>query len=419
MINYKVDFSKSNGYTFFCIILIERHLDLPTPQKISFWWNYGSLLGLFLGVQILSGIFLACNYVTSFESVDLIMRDIWMGWVIRLIHAKGASIFFLFLYLHLCRGIYYFNYLRNQNTWLVGVVILIIRMATAFLGYVLPWGNMSYWGATVITNLVSVIPIIGDSVVQWLWGGFAVKFFTLTRFFAFHYVCPFIIAFFIVVHVLFLHVKGSRNPLGLLSNNDKIVFLPYFGVKDLLGFIISFILLFVLVLIYPYFFMDCDKFIEANALVTPIHIQPEWYFLPAYAVLRSIPKKLGGVIGLLFFYAILFFIPFLNEKYKNFWKIIFFLLLGLFFVRHSNIVVVGFIFFVLFAVNDSYEGILLYYFNKCLFWVWIAIIFCLLWIGAKPVEDPYIWIGELNTILYFLFYFLWEKKNWCILSKAR
>nr|YP_009995504.1 cytochrome b [Ochthebius uniformis]QNP09959.1 cytochrome b [Ochthebius uniformis] len=346
-------------------------IDLPSPSNISAWWNFGSLLGLCLGIQIITGLFLAMHYTAdinmAFNSVIHICRDVNFGWLIRTLHANGASLFFICIYLHIGRGIYYGSY-NLKMTWIMGVIILFIVMATAFLGYVLPWGQMSFWGATVITNLLSAIPYLGMNIVQWLWGGFAVDNATLTRFFTLHFIMPFIIIALVMIHLLFLHQTGSNNPLGTNSNIDKIPFHPYFSYKDLFGFIILLTFLMILTLINPYMLGDPDNFIPANPLVTPIHIQPEWYFLFAYAILRSIPNKLGGVIALIMSIAILIFIPFMNNK-----KI---------------------------QSNSFYP------LNKILFWNLTTVIILLTWIGARPVEDPYIIIGQLLTIIYFLIYML-------------
>nr|YP_010491824.1 cytochrome b [Tolmerinus auronotatus]UWM92597.1 cytochrome b [Tolmerinus auronotatus] len=344
-------------------------IDLPSPSNISSWWNFGSLLGLCLSIQILTGIFLAMHYTANvdlaFNSVTHICRDVNYGWLLRTIHANGASFFFICLYSHIGRGIYYSSYYLTA-TWIIGVLILFIVMATAFLGYVLPWGQMSFWGATVITNLVSAIPYLGTSIVQWLWGGFAVDNATLTRFFTLHFLLPFIIIAFVMIHLLFLHQTGSNNPLGTNSNIDKIPFHPYFSFKDIFGFIVMTLLLIILSLTNPYLLGDPDNFTPANPLVTPIHIQPEWYFLFAYAILRSIPNKLGGVIALVMSIAILLIMPFINKK--------------------------------------KMQSTQFYPINKILFWSLLSTVILLTWIGARPVEDPYILMGQILTILYFLYY---------------
>nr|YP_010876302.1 cytochrome b [Bruchus pisorum]WHE17353.1 cytochrome b [Bruchus pisorum] len=346
-------------------------IDLPTPSNITTLWNFGSLLGLCLGIQIITGLFLAMHYCPNvdmaFNSVAHICRDVNYGWLIRTLHANGASFFFICLYIHIGRGLYYSSYYLLE-TWMIGVTIFFIVMATAFLGYVLPWGQMSFWGATVITNLLSAIPYLGTSIVQWIWGGFAVDNATLTRFFTFHFLFPFIVAALVIIHLLFLHQTGSNNPLGTKSNIDKIPFHPYFTFKDIVGMLIMTFMLVFLTLNTPYLLGDPDNFIPANPLVTPIHIQPEWYFLFAYAILRSIPNKLGGVIALVMSIAILYLMPFMNKK--------------------------------------KFMSTQFYPINKMLFWTMFTIIMLLTWIGARPVEDPYILTGQILTILYFMYYII-------------
>nr|YP_009049155.1 cytochrome b [Tribolium audax]AIE43748.1 cytochrome b [Tribolium audax] len=356
-------------------------MDLPSPSNITTLWNFGSLLGLCLMIQIMTGIFLAMHYCPNvemaFNSVAHICRDVNNGWLIRTLHANGASFFFICIYAHIGRGMYYSSY-NLIHTWMIGVTILFIIMATAFLGYVLPWGQMSFWGATVITNLLSAIPYLGTSIVQWIWGGFAVDNATLTRFFSFHFLFPFIVSAMVMIHLLFLHQTGSNNPLGLNSNIDKIPFHPYFSMKDIAGYLITLLILTNLTLLNPYMLGDPDNFIPANPLVTPVHIQPEWYFLFAYAILRSIPNKLGGVIALVMSIAILYILPFTNKKK--------------------------------FASNQFYP------FNKTLFWMMVTLILLLTWIGARPVENPYIITGQILTVSYFIYfilnpltYKLWDK----------
>nr|AOY40018.1 cytochrome b [Scolytinae sp. BMNH 1040265]AOY40278.1 cytochrome b [Curculionoidea sp. 2 KM-2015] len=346
-------------------------INLPTPSNISSMWNFGSLLGLCLMIQIITGLFLAMHYCPNielaFNSVAHICRNVNYGWLIRTLHANGASFFFICLYIHIGRGIYYSSYFLVE-TWMSGVTIFFLVMATAFLGYVLPWGQMSFWGATVITNLVSAIPYLGNFIVQWIWGGFAVDNATLTRFFALHFILPFIVSALVLIHLLFLHQSGSNNPLGLNSNIDKIPFHPFFSFKDLVGAIIMLSALIILTLKNPYLLSDPDNFIPANPLVTPAHIQPEWYFLFAYAILRSIPNKLGGVIALVMSISILYIMPFSNKKYLQ--------------------------------SNQFYP------LNKILFWTLIAVILLLTWIGARPVETPYIVLGQILTVMYFSFYII-------------
>nr|AXS66259.1 cytochrome b [Cucujoidea sp. 5 KM-2017] len=347
-------------------------IDLPSPSNISLLWNFGSLLGICLMIQIITGLFLAMHYCPNidlaFNSVSHICRDVNFGWLIRILHANGASFFFITIYIHIGRGIYYSSY-NLIHTWMIGVLIFFMTMATAFLGYVLPWGQMSFWGATVITNLVSAIPYLGNTLVYWLWGGFAVDNATLTRFFCFHFLLPFIISALVLIHLLFLHQTGSNNPLGTNSNLDKIPFHPYFSWKDILGFILMIFFLSILILLSPYLLGDPDNFTPANPLVTPVHIQPEWYFLFAYAILRSIPNKLGGVIALVMSIAILFFLPFINNKTFN--------------------------------SNQFYP------INKFLFWILFMMILILTWLGAKPVEDPFIMTGQIFTIFYFSWFMIY------------
>nr|YP_009532947.1 cytochrome b [Euclimacia badia]AYG51282.1 cytochrome b [Euclimacia badia] len=354
-------------------------VDLPAPSNISAWWNFGSLLGLCLIIQIATGLFLAMHYCANidlaFNSVTHICRDVNYGWLLRTLHANGASFFFICIYLHIGRGLYYSSYLF-MPTWMIGVIILFLVMGTAFMGYVLPWGQMSFWGATVITNLLSAIPYLGTTMVQWLWGGFSVDNATLTRFFTFHFLLPFIILAATIIHLLFLHQTGSNNPLGLNSNSDKIPFHPYFSFKDMIGFITMTMLLLYITLSNPYLLGDPDNFIPANPLVTPVHIQPEWYFLFAYAILRSIPNKLGGVIALVMSIAILMIMPF--------------------------------------YYLSNFRGIQFYPINKILFWLMVTIVILLTWIGARPVEDPYILLGQILTITYFLYFIInpMIHKNW-------
>nr|YP_009628980.1 cytochrome b [Metapenaeus joyneri]QBX88882.1 cytochrome b [Metapenaeus joyneri] len=346
-------------------------VDLPAPTNISTLWNFGSLLGLCLVVQIATGLFLAMHYTAhidlAFSSVAHICRDVNYGWLLRTLHANGASFFFICLYMHTGRGIYYGSFLY-MHAWSVGVIILLLTMGTAFLGYVLPWGQMSFWGATVITNLASAIPYIGTELVQWIWGGFAVDNATLTRFFTFHFLFPFVVAAATMVHILFIHQTGSNNPLGIVSNVDKIPFHPYFTFKDITGFVVMLAALTLLTLLNPYLLGDPDNFIPANPLVTPAHIQPEWYFLFAYAILRSIPNKLGGVIALVMSILILLILPFTHAA--------------------------------------KFRSLTFYPLNQIMFWSLVAIVFLLTWIGARPVEDPYIITGQILTVLYFAYYII-------------
>nr|BAU24744.1 cytochrome b [Prionace glauca] len=354
-------------------------VDLPAPSNISLWWNFGSLLGLCLIIQILTGLFLAMHYTAdismAFSSVIHICRDVNYGWLIRNIHANGASLFFICVFLHIARGLYYGSYLYKE-TWNIGVILLFLLMATAFVGYVLPWGQMSFWGATVITNLLSAFPYIGDILVQWIWGGFSVDNATLTRFFAFHFLLPFLILALTVIHLLFLHETGSNNPLGINSNADKISFHPYFSYKDLLGFFIMIFFLATLVLFMPNLLGDAENFIPANPLVTPPHIKPEWYFLFAYAILRSIPNKLGGVLALLFSIFILMLVPLLHTSKQR---------------------------------STIFRPM-----TQIFFWLLVANLIILTWIGGQPVEQPFIMVGQIASISYFaLFLIIMPFTSWC------
>lgn len=347
-------------------------VDYPTPLNLSSWWNFGSLLGLCLVVQILTGLFLAIHYIAhvdlAFFSVSHLTRDVNYGWFLRFVHANGASFFFIFLYFHIGRGLYYGSF-KAFHGWRVGVVLLFLVIATAFLGYVLPWGQMSFWGATVITNFLSAVPYIGGVLVEWIWGGFAVDNATLTRFYAFHFLVPFLILGMRIIHLVFLHEVGANNPLGINSFGDRISFHPYYSFKDLFGLILVLFILGFFVLIWPLVLGDPENFISANSLVTPIHIQPEWYFLFAYAILRAIPNKLGGVIALLISIMILFFVPFLFCSF--------------------------------------FRGEIFYPIGQFFFWLFVRVFFLLTWIGRCPVEVPYVFYGQILSFIYF-FYFLFN-----------
>nr|YP_637086.1 cytochrome b [Eudyptes chrysocome]BAE95703.1 cytochrome b [Eudyptes chrysocome] len=342
-------------------------IDLPTPSNISAWWNFGSLLGICLATQILTGLLLAAHYtadttLAAFSSVAHTCRNVQYGWLIRNLHANGASFFFICIYLHIGRGLYYGSYLYKE-TWNTGIILLLTLMATAFVGYVLPWGQMSFWGATVITNLFSAIPYIGQTLVEWAWGGFSVDNPTLTRFFTLHFLLPFMIAGLTLIHLTFLHESGSNNPLGIVANSDKIPFHPYYSTKDILGFILLLFPLTALALFSPNLLGDPENFTPANPLVTPPHIKPEWYFLFAYAILRSIPNKLGGVLALAASVLILFLIPLLHKSKQR---------------------------------TMTFRPL-----SQLLFWTLVANLTILTWIGSQPVEHPFIIIGQLASLTYF------------------
>jgi len=344
-------------------------IDLPAPVNISIWWNYGSLLGLCLVIQTATGIFLAIHYAANvdiaFSSVVHIIREVNYGWLFRRAHANGASIFFLFLYLHIGRGIYYGSYTIIE-TWNIGVILFIATIATAFIGYVLPWGQIRFWGATVITNIFSAIPYIGKILVEWIWGGFAVENATLNRFFSLHFTLPFVLIALAVIHLMFLHQTGSNNPLGINCDSDRVPFHKYFSIKDALGYAIVLTIFMAILIFSPNIFADPENYLMANPLVTPIHIQPEWYFLWVYAILRSIPNKLGGVVALALALLVIFILPLtkkINKLRTRFYPI-----------------------------------------RQILFWVLVSTWLILTWIGRRPVESPYIIIGQLATTVYFLYF---------------
>nr|AIZ98100.1 cytochrome b [Microtus majori] len=347
-------------------IISHSFIDLPAPSDISSWWNFGSLLGLCLIVQILTGLFLAMHYTsdtaTAFSSVAHICRDVNYGWLIRYMHANGASMFFICLFLHVGRGVYYGS--DNMiETWNIGIILLFAVMATSFMGYVLPCGQMSFWGATIITNLLSAIPYMGTTLVEWICGGLSVDKATLTRFFAFHFILPFMITALVLVHLLFLHETGSNNPTGLNSDADKIPFHPYYTIKEFLGVLILLMALMILTLFYPDILGDPDNYTPANPLNTPPHIKPEWYFLFAYAILRSIPNKLGGVLALILSILMLSIMPLLHTSKQR---------------------------------ALTFRPI-----TQTMYWILVADLLILTWIGGQPVEYPFIIIGQTASIAYF------------------
>nr|YP_009072462.1 cytochrome b [Macaca silenus]AIA26558.1 cytochrome b [Macaca silenus] len=341
-------------------------IDLPTPPNLSMWWNFGSLLTACLILQIITGLFLAMHYSpdtsSAFSSIAHITRDVNYGWITRYLHANGASALFICLFLHMGRGLYYGSYLL-QKTWNIGIMLFLMTMTTAFMGYVLPWGQMSFWGATVITNLLSAIPYIGTNIVQWIWGGYAIGNPTLTRFFTLHFILPFIIVALTTVHLLFLHETGSNNPCGISSDSDKITFHPYYTIKDILGLILLLFALAMLTLFLPNFLNDPDNYIPADPLNTPPHIKPEWYFLFAYTILRSVPNKLGGVLALFLSISILAAIPMLHKSKQ--------------------------------------QSMMFRPLSQFLFWLLITILLTLTWVGSEPMTQPFITIGQMASMMYF------------------
>lgn len=366
------------------ISLKKTLLKLPTPLNISYWWNYGSLLGLFLSIQIIRGFILSFHYCPNisiaFYRIIHIIQNISNGWLIHNIHMNGASFFFLYIYIHISRGIYYSSY-SLVHTWIIGVRIYLLSIITAFLGYVLPWGQISYWGATVITNLISRIPYIGNTITLWIWGGFSINNATLNRFFSLHFILPFIIIIIVILHLYFLHLTGSNNPLGINSNLNKIPFHIYFTLKDILGFIIYLLIFSIIILQYPYILRDPDNFTPANPIITPPHIQPEWYFLFAYAILRAIPNKLGGVLALLSSIIILYLLPLINFK--------------------------------IFSLT-------FFPFTQLLYWLFINNFILLTWRGSQLIEFPFIQIRQFLSFFYFNFFIIFpliHKINYQLLFK--
>nr|YP_009673889.1 cytochrome b [Amblyomma javanense]QDC21277.1 cytochrome b [Amblyomma javanense] len=349
--------------------MMNPYINIPSPSNISYLWNFGSLLGICLLIQIMTGLFLAMNFSsdisTAFQMISHIQRDVNFGWLIRSIHANGASFFFIFIYIHIGRGIYYSSFFFFK-VWLTGVMIIFILMMTAFLGYILPWGQMSFWGATVITNLISAIPYLGQSITFWVWGGFSVDNNTLIRFFSLHFILPFILMFMMLIHIMLLHEKGSSNPLGVSLNIDKIPFHPYFSIKDFQGIMIFLIPFSIMILLFPYNLMDSENFIMANPMITPPHIQPEWYFLFAYAILRSIPSKLGGVMALVMSIMMIAFLPLMMKN----------------------------------KISSLYYN----NFKKLNFWIFFNTFLLLTFLGAMPIEYPYDMMSKLTTMFYFFIF---------------
>ncbi len=350
-------------------------VDYPTPRNLNYWWNFGSLAGFFLLVQIITGVILSMHYTAhvdhAFDSIEHIMRNVNHGWLIRYIHMNGASFFFIVVYIHIFRGLYYGSYKAPRELlWWLGIIILLLMMATAFMGYVLPWGQMSFWGATVITNLFSAIPLIGDNITQWLWGGYSVDNPTLSRFYTLHFLLPFLIVGVVVLHIVALHTHGSNNPLGIdrKGPQDSIPFHPFYTIKDLFGLSFALTIFFAVVFFAPDFLGHPDNYIPADPLKTPAHIVPEWYFLPFYAILRAIPDKLGGVIAMFSAIFVLFLLPWLDTSK----------------VRSATF-------------RPVY---------KILFWIFLIDAIVLGWVGSKPAEGIYIIISRIATLYYFLHFLI-------------
>ncbi|MEW5704605.1 MAG: cytochrome b/b6 [Pseudomonadota bacterium] len=354
------------------IIAFTRHslVDYPTPRNLNYWWNFGSLAGITLVIMIVTGVVLAMQYTPhvdyAFNSVERIMRDVNYGWLLRYLHMNGGTMFFIAVYIHIFRGLYYGSYKSPREIlWWLGIVILLLMMATAFMGYVLPWGQMSFWGTTVITNLFSAFPWVGNDIVTWLWGGFSVGNPTLNRFFALHYLLPFVIVGVVVLHIWALHTVKSNNPLGIdmKGPQDSIPFHPYYTAKDYFGLGLFLTVYFAFVFFAPNFFGEPDNYIPANPMATPPHIVPEWYFLPFYAILRAIPDKLGGVVAMFGSILILFVLPWLDRSK----------------VRSARF-------------RPLY---------KQFFWLFLVDCFVLGWIGANPPEGAFVLIGQVATAYYF------------------
>ena len=359
------------------LLTLAHHInDYPTPKNLNYWWTFGGILTFFLIIQIITGIVLAMHYVAhadlAFGSVEHIMRDINYGWLIRYVHANGSSMFFLAVYIHIFRALFYGSYKApREMIWIIGMFIYLLMMATAFMGYVLPWGQMSFWAATVITNLFSAIPLVGESITSWLWGGYAVGSPTLTRFFSLHYLMPFLIFGLVILHIWALHIPGNNNPVGIdikQPSKDTVPFHPYIVIKDLFALLIFLIIFSVFVFFVPNILGHPDNYIEANPMVTPSHIVPEWYLLPFYAILRSVPDKLGGVVVMFAAVFILMFLPWLDTSK----------------VRSA-------------VFRPLY---------KVFFWILVIDVIVLGYIGANPPEGMYLIIGRIATIYYFVHFIL-------------
>ena len=352
-------------------VLNDHLIDYPTPVNLNYMWNFGSMAGIFLVIQILTGIFLAMHYTPhidlGFLSVEHIMRDVNNGWLIRYLHANGESMFFLIVYIHIARGLYYGSYMApREHLWCSGVLLFVLMMGTAFTGYVLPWGQMSFWGATVITSLVTVVPVAGQTIVEWLWGGYTVNNHTLIRFFSIHFTLPFLIAGLTLIHLALLHKEGSNNPIGSDTGVDDIPFYPYFFAKDLFAFFCFMFVFAFFIFYFPNVLNHPDNCIPADPLKTPAHVVPEWYFLPFYAILRSIPHKAGGIAAMGGSIIVLFLLPFIYSSEIR---------------------------------NTTYRPLF-----KFFYWIFVTDFIMLMWLGQKPVKDTYVIAGQIATVYYFLFF---------------
>lgn len=356
------------------VAFVDSHIiHYPTPISLTYAWSFGSLAGICLVIQMISGIFLSMHYTPNidlaFSSIEYIMRDVNNGWLLRYIHANGASMFFIIVYSHICRGLYYGSYMEPREwLWISGVILFFLMMGTAFTGYVLPWGQMSFWGATVITSMVTVIPVVGKHIVQWLWGGYTIKNPTLNRFFVIHFLLPFLIAGFTLIHLALLHKEGSNNPIGSDTGVDDVPFYPYYALKD--AFALACFLLFfaTFVFYFPNVLNHPDNCVPADPFETPSHVVPEWYFLAYYAILRVIPHKAGGILAMFGSIAVLFLIPFINTSDIR---------------------------------NTTYRPIF-----KFFFWLFIVDFVILVWSGQKPITDTYIFVAQIATVYYFTFFLI-------------
>ncbi len=354
------------------LLTLSKHLsDYPTPKNLNYWWTFGGILTFCLITQIVTGLILAMHYVAhadlAFSSVEHIMRNVNYGWLIRYVHANGASMFFLAVYIHIFRSLYYGSYKSPREViWILGMIIYVLMMAAAFMGYVLPWGQMSFWGATVITNLFSAIPLVGESITTWLWGGYAVDNPTLTRFFSLHYLIPFLILGLVILHIWALHVPGNNNPIGIdlkKPSKDTVPFHPYIVIKDLFALLIFLIIFAFFVFYSPNILGHADNYIEANPMVTPEHIVPEWYLLPFYAILRSVPDKLLGVIAMFSAIFVLIILPWLDTSK----------------VRSA-------------VFRPLY---------KQFYWFLFVDVLVLGYVGAMPAEGLYLLVARVATVYYF------------------